>query len=255
MSQVEHLGPWILPLLKKVKRNPIAELGHSDFYLCIVHLEVDLEAGNYIVYNNTTVNGWQLRTPSQILSEPRASDSIHDKNQFLLASLETLIQCDFKEYKKKTKASKETATTKTEEKMKDGTVTATTTTTTTTMTKVETVMVNNTAANMAKATTTATKSHQPHQMQTLIPLLIALVSVKETYVRVCNNITMPTTTMEIPPETGKEEEKGKVTMPHDDSNSVYVGLRVYTHKDVPAVVVGWWKAVIEVRASTDEIEG
>ena len=35
-------------------------------------------------------------------------------------------------------------------------------------------------------------------------------------------------------------------IPHDDSNSIYVGLRVYTHKDVPAVVVGRLKAKKEV---------
>ena len=40
----------------------------------------------------------------------------------------------------------------------------------------------------------------------------------------------------------KEEEKGKVVIPHDDPNSIYVGLRVYTHNDVPAVVVGKLKA-------------
>ncbi|KAF8814237.1 hypothetical protein BYT27DRAFT_7179669, partial [Phlegmacium glaucopus] len=51
-------------------------------------------------------------------------------------------------------------------------------------------------------------------------------------------------------ETEKEEEKGKVTIPHDDSNAVYVGLRVYTHKDVPAVVVGCLKAVVEVKTIT-----
>ncbi|KAF8801034.1 hypothetical protein BYT27DRAFT_7216459 [Phlegmacium glaucopus] len=55
-------------------------------------------------------------------------------------------------------------------------------------------------------------------------------------------------------ETEKEEEKGKVTIPHDDSKSVYVGLRVYTHKDVPAVVVGHLKAAVEVKTSTDEVK-
>ncbi|KAF8799618.1 hypothetical protein BYT27DRAFT_7201221 [Phlegmacium glaucopus] len=48
----------------------------------------------------------------------------------------------------------------------------------------------------------------------------------------------------------KEEEKGKVMIPHDDSNSVYVGLRVYTHNNVPAVVVGCLKAAVEVQTIT-----
>lgn len=36
----------------------------------------------------------------------------------------------------------------------------------------------------------------------------------------------------------KEEMKGKILVDHDDPNSVCIGLRVYTHKDVPAVIVG-----------------
>ena len=41
---------------------------------------------------------------------------------------------------------------------------------------------------------------------------------------------------------GKKGKKGKMTFSHDDLNSVYVGLRVYTHKDVPAVIVGHLKS-------------
>ena len=41
-------------------------------------------------------------------------------------------------------------------------------------------------------------------------------------------------------------EKGKVAVPHDDPNMVFVGLRVYTHKDVPASVVG------ELRTELDD---
>lgn len=36
----------------------------------------------------------------------------------------------------------------------------------------------------------------------------------------------------------KEEMKGKILVDQDDPNSVCIGLRVYTHKDVPAVIVG-----------------
>jgi len=39
-------------------------------------------------------------------------------------------------------------------------------------------------------------------------------------------------------EEEKEEMKGKILVDHDDPNSICVGLRVYTHKDVPAVIVG-----------------
>ena len=37
-------------LVKEGQKEPIAESGHSDFYLRSVHLEVELEAGDYIVY-------------------------------------------------------------------------------------------------------------------------------------------------------------------------------------------------------------
>ena len=37
-------------LVKLGQKEPIADSGHSDFYLRNVHLEVELEAGEYIVY-------------------------------------------------------------------------------------------------------------------------------------------------------------------------------------------------------------
>lgn len=37
-------------LVKEGQKEPIADSGHSDFYLRSVHLEVELEAGDYIVY-------------------------------------------------------------------------------------------------------------------------------------------------------------------------------------------------------------
>ena len=37
-------------LVKEGQKEPIADSGHSDFYLRSVHLEAELEPGNYIVY-------------------------------------------------------------------------------------------------------------------------------------------------------------------------------------------------------------
>ncbi|KAF8811467.1 cysteine proteinase [Phlegmacium glaucopus] len=240
-------------LVKEGQKEPIAESGHSDFNLRSVHLEVDLEAGNYIVYvrldrtldrneNFTTVDEWQLRKLSRILTERAKSQAIAS------TSLETLIQRDFNEYKKK-KACKESTTTKTEGKTEDGIVT--TSTTTTTSTKVETVVVNKTAATA----TTRYQSGRPCPRQTCS----TDVSV-ESDTTTSGTITpaAPNADSHTPPDsisvsegnTEKEEEKGQVTIPHDDLNSVYVGLRVYTYKDVPAVVVGHLKAVVEVKTST-----
>lgn len=50
------------------------------------------------------------------------------------------------------------------------------------------------------------------------------------------------TLREAPSDT--QIEKGKVAVPHDDEDSVYVGLRVYSQKDVPVVVVGRLKPVV-----------
>ena len=37
-------------LVKLGQKEPMADSGHSDFYLRSVHLEVELKAGEYIVY-------------------------------------------------------------------------------------------------------------------------------------------------------------------------------------------------------------
>jgi hypothetical protein len=37
-------------LVKEGEEEPISDSGHSDFYQRSVHLEVDLDEGNYIVY-------------------------------------------------------------------------------------------------------------------------------------------------------------------------------------------------------------
>jgi len=37
-------------LVKEGEEEPISDSGHSDFYQRSVHLEVDLDEGNYFVY-------------------------------------------------------------------------------------------------------------------------------------------------------------------------------------------------------------
>ena len=202
------------------------------------------------------------------------SKFISDKDKFLPLSLESLIQLDFDEYEQRKKAAEEETTTSTsvEEKTGDGIVTTTTTTTTTT--KVETVVVNKTATAAAN---TATKvDHHLSSPDVVVPDKPAPVDASvETEPSIIGTITpaAPNIDTNTPPdsvssisegnarenaqqpqqrygeynygdttETKKEEEKGKVIIPHDDSNSIYVGLRVYTHKDVPAVVVGRLKS-------------
>ena len=182
------------------------------------------------------------------------SNFISDNNKFLPLSLESLIDRDFEEYDKKKKAAEEIATsTSVEEKSADGIVTTTTTTITTT--KVETIVVNKTAA-------TTTKDSSPDLVVDK-PAAVDVSAETDTSIDTIPTPVAPNIDSNTPPDstsvvnegharenaprgynygettdTKKEEEKGKVTIPHDDSNSIYVGLRVYTHKDVPAVVVG-----------------
>ena len=195
---------------------------------------------------------------------------ISDKDKFLPLSLESLIQLDYDEYEqKKKKAAEETTTsTSVKEDTGDGGGIVTTTTTTTTTTKVETIVVNKKAA----AANTIIKLDPPSSPADLVVPDKPALSVETERPTVNGNITptAPNIDTNTPPDsnsvvsnegyarensqqrgynygdttdTKKEEEKGKVVIPHDDSNSIYVGLRVYTHKDVPAVVVGRLKAI------------
>lgn len=202
---------------------------------------------------------------------------ISDKDKFLPLSLEDLIQLDYDEYEqKKKKAAEESITsTSVEEDVGDGGGVVTTTTTTTTTTKVETVVVNKKAAAVAAAANTTIKLDTNSSPADLVvpdkhaPVDLSIVteppSINGTITPTAPNIdtnTPPDSNGVISNEgharenalqrgynygdstdTKKEEEKGKVVIPHDDSNSIYVGLRVYTHKDVPAVVVGRLKAI------------
>jgi hypothetical protein len=47
-------------LVKEGQKDPIAESGHSDFYLRSVHLEAELEQGNYIVYVSNRIQPFLL---------------------------------------------------------------------------------------------------------------------------------------------------------------------------------------------------
>ena len=201
------------------------------------------------------------------------SELISDKDKFLPLSLESLIQLDYDEYEqKKKKAAEETTTsTSVKEDTGDGGGIVTTTTTTTTTTKVETIVVNKKAAAAAAANTIIKLDPPSSPADLVVPDKPAL-SVETERPTVNGNITptAPNIDTNTPPDsnsvvsnegyarensqqrgynygdttdTKKEEEKGKVVIPHDDSNSIYVGLRVYTHKDVPAVVVGRLKAI------------
>lgn len=177
-----------------------------------------------------------------------------------------MIERDFDEYEQKKKAAEETKTsTSVEEKAGDGTVTTTTTTTTTT-TKVETIVVNKKAASTIKVDSSPDLvPDKPAAVDVSVETEAPIGTITSTAPNVDSNTPPDSTTVVDEgharenaqqrgydygdtPDTKKEEEKGKVTIPHDDSNSIYVGLRVYTHKDVPAVVVGRLRPKKEVKS-------
>jgi hypothetical protein len=54
-------------LVKEGQKEPIADSGHSDFYLRSVHLEAELEAGNYIVYVRSRITRFSILTIIMII--------------------------------------------------------------------------------------------------------------------------------------------------------------------------------------------
>jgi len=61
------------------------------------------------------------------------------------------------------------------------------------------------------------------------------------------DITSLTTTTTLPSIT---VEGGKATVPYDDTDTVFIGLRVYTNKDVPVVVTGKLKEETKEKETT-----
>ncbi|KDR70872.1 hypothetical protein GALMADRAFT_75596 [Galerina marginata CBS 339.88] len=254
-------------LVKEGETEPIAESAHSEFYLRSVHLEAELEAGTYMVYvrldrtldrneDNKSVDEWHLRKLSRIMTERAKSQSIatirpthtifSDQAKHLPTTLESLIKQDLEAFEKKKKAEAELVKKVVEETNEDGSVTTTTTTTTT---KTETVVVSsktNPTKLEIKPTATPAKPASP-----------ATPPQPELPIEPIEPISSGTATPAAPnvssddPNTPDTPEKGKVLIDHDDPNTVYIGLRVYTHKDVPAVVVGRLKTDSET-ASEDK---
>ncbi|KAF8194986.1 hypothetical protein BJ912DRAFT_847616 [Pholiota molesta] len=247
-------------LVKEGEKIPLAESAHSEFFLRSVHLEIELEAGDYIVYvrldrtldrneDNNTISEWQLRKMSRIMTERAKSQSIAsskpsyvqliEQSKYLPKSLDELIKQDLKAYEKAQKDKAEEPTVVTEEKLgEDGSVTTTTTTTT----KVETVVVKKSVKTEAPI---EKEIKEKPEEKPASPKSTSALSLPSEQAPASGTVTpaVPDDPNTADASTDRLRgrrpmEKGKVAVPHDDPNSVYVGLRVYTHKDAPAVVVG-----------------
>jgi len=246
-------------LVKEGEKEPIAESAHSEFYLRSVYLETELEAGNYIVYvrldrtldrneDKKTVEIWQSRKLSRILSERAKSQSIASnfkseaRAKYLATPLDELIQRDVEEYEKKRSGEPVVI----EEEVNESDNIFTTTTTTTTTTTIEKVVVRGNASSVVTVDESGPVVDVPTETTTT-----TTTSTSGTATPAAPDPNVPDTVVEqqrSPKNKGregeeksdddKEEMKGKILVDHDDPNSVCIGLRVYTHKDVPAVIVG-----------------
>ncbi|KAF8889520.1 hypothetical protein CPB84DRAFT_1849319 [Gymnopilus junonius] len=263
------------------------ESAHSEFFLRSVHLETELEAGTYIVYvrldrtldrneNNESVDEWMLRKMSRIMTERSKSQSIasnfkaEDHAKYLPTSLDTLIKQDLEAYEKKKKAEDSVKKTVVEEINEDGTVTTTTTTTTT----VQRVVVSSKKVTAKPEAVIDTASENPTS-PLLVPSTLEAPTKSES-----STPARPDSALDVPnaPDSGNTNratkssgrqaprgaddggsdptvpEKGKVLVDHDDPNSVFIGLRVYTNKDVPAVVVGRLKTDLEGKVDSSKLD-
>lgn len=172
--------------------------------------------------------------------------------------METLVEHDFEEYERKKKADAEVVKTVVEEVAADGTITRTVTTTTT---KVETVVVPGDKKAVSNSDSTSTANSSGRKAPTPIPSEPAQSSTQngsstpaapndasaESLAQLTGRMDLRATSDncgagESGSPAAPTPDKGKVFVDHDDPNTVTVGLRVYTHKDVPAVIVGRLKA-------------
>lgn len=246
-------------LVKEGEKEPLAESLHSDFYLRSANLEIELEAGNYIVYvrldrtldrnaDKTTIEDRALRKLSRAMTERAKSQSVasnFDKEaqaKYLPIDLKSLIERDLKEYEKKKSVESSTV----EQVREDGTVTVTTTTVTT---ETKTVVVKQGSKATSNDTATATRPATPGQVATPVDTDAAapIIATESLNVPHDSRARMATADEEADADeadssaastAAETPEKGKFAVPQADENTVYIGLRVYTHKDVPAVVVG-----------------
>ena len=166
--------------------------------------------------------------------------------KYLATSLDELIQHDVEDFEKK-KESGDPVVIK-EEADETGNIFTTTTTTTTI---IEKVVVRGSAASRSPVITVDESGpvvDVPTETTTTTTTSTNGASTPAAPNDPSDDPNVPDTVAEGPKnrrtrceeknDDDKEEMKGKILVDHDDPNAVYIGLRVYTHKDVPAVIVG-----------------
>ncbi|KAF9009891.1 hypothetical protein BDQ17DRAFT_1406138 [Cyathus striatus] len=245
---------WCLDfvLVKEGEKKPRAVSNHAWYNTRSVNLEVELEAGKYYVYvridrwldnthSNTKLVDAHLRPLSRLLTDKLYSQSIAtnlDKGfleKFTTTTVSELIQKAYEKYEKKLKEKEEVVaeTENEDEKNESGDessdeVTTTTTTTTVVVKKKPTKSKNpsptpvNAASNVPKPPTTAVDDYEDAQ-----------------------NPDVPITTGDSSSNGTKAEENPYNKYLTEDDNVLFLGLKVYTKKDVPVTIVGKLKADLE----------
>jgi len=171
------------------------------------------------------------------------------QKRYMPTTLEGLIKIDMEEYKKKKKKKNEADIVDTKETVnEDGTITTTTTTTTT---MVETVIVKKTGKGDTKVAgkgaempiSTSAKS-DVHPERSTNRTAAALAGLSDNSSESDDRDSFCPTPRHDNYGDGDgvpapiPESKGKVDIPHQSSDSVVVGLRIYTDKDVKCSVLG-----------------
>ncbi|KXN92871.1 hypothetical protein AN958_07080 [Leucoagaricus sp. SymC.cos] len=259
-------------LVKEGEKEPIAESVHAVLWSRSVNLEIELEAGKYFVYvridrqlnhrieYEPTIDDWLLRKLSYLMTARAKSRSIASNfdhaahANFIPTQLEWLIDRDYKEYQERKakevalrdaeKAKKapepkvmedgeednddddksgETVNEIVSKEDKDGAETITTTTTTT---------VVRTVKKVEKAKT---------ESETKVDIGVAKGNNEGVPSRDARLLNAPDHRyqQELAASPGTvSPDPTKYTIKWTENDELYLGLRVYTHKDVPAAVVG-----------------
>ncbi|KAF9449391.1 cysteine proteinase [Macrolepiota fuliginosa MF-IS2] len=269
-------------LVKEGEKEPLAESAHVLFWARSANLEIELEAGKYFVYVRIdrefdcwtayapTIDDWELRKLSYLMAARAKSRSIasnFDQNahaNFIPTALETLIDRDYKDHQKeKAKAEEERKAKEGEKELngdekaedteddevsdEDGDQTITTTTTTTVVQTVKKVKRPKLDPSLEpKPPSGKPVGNESGLSSDIHPELLNRPDPK--YQQEYEWASAATQTPEVDPT--------KYIITRDDEDALYLGLKVYTHRDAPAVVVGRLKAEPEAKEKkkTDDSE-
>ncbi|KAF9009888.1 hypothetical protein BDQ17DRAFT_1347079 [Cyathus striatus] len=278
-NDISGRSAWSLDfvLVKEGVKEPVAVSNHAWLYTRSVNLEMELEAGNYIVYvridrtiqnkdSSMKIEEYQLRQLSRVLAEKSKSQSIVSskyQEQFATITVTDLIEKDYAQYEKKRKEKEEKEKqkkTEEQEEDKEGSdgssswadaesdndsdeVTTTTTMTTVVVTKKskkEAKAANTKPLGSSAATPASASGLDSKAPRGLGPKDMKPSTESDTG---CENVPAPIPVVMVdnePPVPYSEY------LSQDDHN-LFLGLKVYTKKEVPVTIEGRLRAELDVK--------